>query len=119
MLRCMEMKIQSDNVHLVAGRLDGADRARGDPVLDVRGVGRGPVRGPGVDRVQRRRGVGQAAAGAGLLAGEHPLAGHLALAPGTLASAGVRVLPHQRVFGGGQHHEAARGHEVTGLAALH
>ena len=119
MLRCMEMKIQSDNIHLVAGRLDGADRARGDPVLDVRGVGRGPVRGPGVDRVQRGRGVGQAAAGAGLLAGEHPLAGHLALAPGTLASAGVRVLPHQRVFGGGQHHEAARGHEVTGLAALH
>ena len=118
MLRCMEMKIQSDNIHLVAGRLDGADRARGDPVLDVRGVGRGPVRGPGVDRVQRGRGVGQAAAGAGLLAGEHPLAGHLALAPGTLASAGVRVLPHQRVFGGGQHHEA-RGREVTGLAALH
>ena len=34
----------------------------------------------------------------------------------TLAAAGVRVLPHQRVFGGGQHHEAARGHEVTGLA---
>ena len=112
------MKYQSDDIHLVAGRLDGADRARGDPVLDVRGVGRGPVRGPGVDRVQRRRGVGQAAAGAGLLAGEHPLAGHLALAPGTLASAGVRVLPHQRVFGGGQHHEA-RGREVTGLAALH
>ena len=105
------MKIQSDNIHLVAGRLDGADRARGHPVLYIRGVGRGPVRGPGVDRVQRGRGVGQAAAGAGLLAGEHPLAGHLAL-----ASAGVRVLPHQRVFGGGQHHEAARGHEVTGLA---
>ena len=116
LLRCMEMKIQSDNIHLIAGRLDGADRARGHPVLDVRGVGRGPVRGPGVDRVQRGRGVGQAAAGAGLLAGEHPLAGHLALAPGTLAAAGVRVLPHQRVFGGGQHHEAARGHEVTGLA---